>query len=77
MSEANGGPAFPTENAAQTGATTWRYEGMSLRDYFAAQIIAGSVEVILSSYSQHESAEKRAKTAYLMADAMLEARETP
>lgn len=30
----NGGPAFPTENARQTGNTTWHYEGMALRDYF-------------------------------------------
>lgn len=31
----NGGPAFPTENERQTGHSTWHYEGMTLRDYFA------------------------------------------
>lgn len=32
----NGGPAFPTENERQTGANSYHYEGMSLRDYLAA-----------------------------------------
>lgn len=30
-----GGPAFPTDNEAQTGNNTWHYAGMTLRDYFA------------------------------------------
>ena len=32
----DGGPAFSTENARQTGPITWHHEGMTLRDYFAA-----------------------------------------
>lgn len=32
----DGGPAFPTENAMQTGPSSCRYEGMTMRDYFAA-----------------------------------------
>lgn len=33
-----GGPAFPTENERQTGANTYHYPGMMLRDYFIAHI---------------------------------------
>ena len=31
-----GGPAFPTENGRQTGPDSYHYEGMALRDWFAA-----------------------------------------
>ncbi len=32
----DGGPAFPTENEHQSGANTYHYSGMTLRDYFIA-----------------------------------------
>jgi len=62
-----GGPAFPCE-AAET-----QYKGMSLRDYFAAQVIQAMV-------TNPESAngftfDERAEWAYVQADAMLKARE--
>lgn len=66
-----GGPAFPTENAAQTGSMTWRYEGMTLRDYFAAKYIAGYMANPGDGFSTREQA---AQEAYLMADALLAAR---
>lgn len=38
MNRDDGGPAFPTENAHQSGNTTYHFEGMALRDYFAAHV---------------------------------------
>lgn len=31
-----GGPAFPTDTEQQIGSGTWHFEGMTLREYFAA-----------------------------------------
>lgn len=66
--ENNGGPAYPTQG----------YEGLTVRDYFAAKAMQGW----LASYSeseQHPVANHRenmvAELSYLMADAMLKARE--
>ena len=55
-----GGPAFPTGNA---------YQGMTLRDYFAAKAL-----VALATYEEYHP-ERAAKYAYEYADAMLAARE--
>jgi len=68
-----GGPAFPTENEAQTGCSTWRYEGMTLRDYFAAKTMQG----MLSSGNLPKTISDAdiAECAYNLADAMLKARE--
>ncbi|ROE12657.1 hypothetical protein C4Z00_000070 [Klebsiella pneumoniae subsp. pneumoniae] len=66
--ENNGGPAYPTQG----------YEGLTVRDYFAAKAMQGW----LASYpesNQHPVATHRenmvAELSYLMADAMLKARE--
>jgi hypothetical protein len=59
----DGGNAFP-----QALATEEEYvgsEGMSLRDYFAGQSIAG--QVVLDA----EGAKRIAMQAYMLADAML------
>jgi hypothetical protein len=61
-----GGPAFPTDNAAQTGNTTWHHEGMSLRDYFAGKAI-----VALKNHSNVDWVTRR---AYEIADGMIKAR---
>jgi hypothetical protein len=55
-----GGAAFPLES--DYGSQS----GMTLRDYFAAQTIAG----LLDSFSPEEAAE----VAYRVADAMIEER---
>jgi hypothetical protein len=71
VSADNGGPAFPTDNSAQVGPATWHYEGMTLRDYFAAKALA-------SGAFKPEHRGMNAATAYecyQMADAMLKARE--
>jgi hypothetical protein len=49
-------------------------QGMTLRDYFAAKAMQGMYASDTQDWYCHEKA-KRAKDAYLMADAMLEARE--
>jgi hypothetical protein len=67
MSNTNtGGPAFPDPQE------NWRGEkGMTLRDYFAGQAIAGKLPM---SGGMYEAADY-ARFAYEMADAMLKARE--
>lgn len=67
----DGGPAFPTENAQQVGHQTWRYEGMTMRDYFAAKVLQS---YMTRSDADEFTAHKWAVAAYEMADAMLAAR---
>lgn len=67
----NGGPAFPVEvdgaqpDGRQTGNTVWQTYGMTLRDYFAGQVVSGESQ---------GSPKQRAVLAYEVADAMLKAR---
>ena len=67
----SGGPAFPCteDNYADP---RWSYEGMTLRDYFAAKAISGACADSLPDKLYCEVAAKR---AYELADAMLKARE--
>lgn len=74
-----GGPAFPLYNhGAQTLGL--HVSGMTLRDYFAAKAMQS---LILDSFYQKEGAYKGwsefghevAEDAYIMADAMLKARD--
>jgi hypothetical protein len=63
----NNPPAFPTG----TGVTPYN-PGMTLRDYFAAKAMAGLLTAeIVGEYSNEHVAE----ISYLIADAMLKARE--
>lgn len=71
----NGGPAFPTENAMQTGPSSCRYEGMTLRDYFAAKAMQGLVENKMRGILAYGNELEMAKKAYEIADAMLKARD--
>lgn len=59
----DGGPAFPGE--------TWGSKGMSLRDYFAGQALAG----MLCDIKCVGESEYIAKWAYRYADAMLAERQ--
>ncbi len=71
----DGGPAFPTETEAQTGMHTYRLTGMSLRDYFAGQALAGFVAMYAHPQAIGQpSPEESAAAAYGYADAMLAAR---
>lgn len=66
-------PAFPMGNPEQGG-----YDGMTLRDYFAGQALAG-MGVFMPSENGHITgpvgAKLRAEWAYMQADAMLKARD--
>lgn len=67
-----GGPAFPTRNTLN--------DGITMRDYFAAKVMQGLIgcpywrEDAGEAVGMHAS-NYTAKAAYLMADAMLKARE--
>jgi hypothetical protein len=68
MSKETGGPAFPAE-------TDFEYfHGMTLRDYFAAKAMQGLVidKSFVDLYTS--GARAVAQQAYLVANAMLEAR---
>ena len=61
-----GGPAFP----CHPGIENPIYDGMTLRDYFAAK----AMQAILSDPDYDKEDSALAKAAYYVADAMLEAR---
>lgn len=75
----DGGPAFPI--TASYG-TAWEHNGMTMRDWFAASVIASANDInphlpgdpAGAWPAPEELAARRAKWAYLQADAMLEAR---
>jgi hypothetical protein len=64
----NNPPAFPSEKN-----NILNYQGMTLRDYFAAQVACNWCD--FGALSDDEWFEKAANAAYKMADAMLKARE--
>ena len=63
----NGGPAFPRTDVFGSG----EQDGMSLRDYFAGQALAG----ICADSNLDMTKDNIAEWSYRMADAMIEARE--
>lgn len=67
----DGGPAFPSEQGS-TPEGTWNQThsaGMSLRDYFAGQALAGLTTLVRDT--EAEAAYAVAKAAYFVADALL------
>jgi hypothetical protein len=82
----DGGPAFPRPkywpNDGNPDGDCLPQGGMSLRDYFAAQALAGSLasdahpDVVLDTLMDSpRKVAMRAEFAYALADAMLKARE--
>lgn len=83
----NGGPAFPVSTSNETdghqdGPNTWQFPGMTLRDYFAAKVMQGLAcsDTTLWPHGANDSDDPTdalfmARTAYMIADAMLDARE--
>ena len=68
-----GGPAFPNEGFNGWGEP---FQGMTLRDYFAAKAMQG----LFASNAEHDHEDEHifdavAEAAYKQADAMLKARE--
>lgn len=75
MSKKNdGGPAFP-KIVEGIGGTVQSIGGMSLRDYFASQALAGTMASGSEAVQSKEQAAFIATESYLMADAMLAARD--
>ena len=67
----DGGAAFPRSAYSGQGHAIdiFEQDGMSLRDWFAGQYLAAIGSLVSDTY------QERARSAYLMADAMLAARE--
>ena len=73
-----GGQAFPLQEADTCG---WTHRGMTLRDYFAGQALAGMSHNLAgmlgytpSAYAKGPHNEALADRAYALADAMLRER---
>ena len=66
-----GGPAFPHSRLGSDA------DGMTLRDYFAAKVLAGiwTNSELLKTLKRGQESEAIAMAAYEMADAMLKARQ--
>jgi hypothetical protein len=78
MKKHDGGPAFPSDGAADAVS----YWGMSLRDYFAGQALHAGADAVCDELSEPgrdgiAHAERHARAAYLIADAMLAERDRP
>lgn len=78
MSKETGGQAFPRQQwkyDAQNNVLQYQEEGMTLRDYLAAKAVQGMVaNPGMWDLINERHAQSVAKDAYLIADAMLEAR---
>lgn len=72
----DGGPAFPREPLGQDcGAPYGQQDGMSLRDWFAGQALAGGLLINGRATDALRSPADLARSAYIVADAMIAARE--
>ena len=72
----DGGPAFPVASVMNAnGDVQWGFNGMTLRDYFAAQVAPTYAQMKTGPYYDAKiklwSASAVARQAYLVADAML------
>lgn len=83
MTSEDGGPAFPIPNATDMEGYVYAAEarGMSLRDWFAAQVFPACISRAKGLETLDATGLKRALThiaeaSYLAADAMLAARKT-
>lgn len=80
MSIETGGPAFPATqvDGGSDGIGIkdgiWHFPGMTLRDYFAAQLAVAFMTTAMTDHSYPSVARSVAQTAYHMADEMLKAR---
>jgi hypothetical protein len=69
----NGGPAFPHTTQWDGITPAINYHGISMRDYFAAAALQPLVTSAIEL--DHVKWDATAQHAYLIADAMLKARE--
>ena len=72
----DGGTAFPVPEENRLSDGTYCNEGMSLRDWFAGQALAGITASLCSdvSYGGRVWFSQTAQDAYKLADAMIAAR---
>lgn len=82
MRKNNGGPAFPLMQSWRKYGDVYEvsgcYEGMTLRDYFAAKAVVGMFYPAVVACLEHDhdlDCDKIAEFCYKMADAMIEERE--
>jgi hypothetical protein len=75
MHNNTGGPAFPVVYDHSKADVRQVYGGMTLRDYFAAKAMQGLMGRVWGEQNDDELIRTWANSAYLMADAMLKARE--
>lgn len=68
--QSDGGAAFPLSPAYLPQLDNINRSGMSLRDYFASAVVSN-----LARHYPNETVVEVAETAYMIADAMLMARE--
>jgi hypothetical protein len=78
MQRDNGGPAFPVlELDQRSGNVFAQHMGMSLRDWFAGQVVAGLMsypgDEVSGNWHNNSSSQGVANRAYELADAMLAA----
>lgn len=66
--DTNGGPFHPFERSTTGGVVA--HDGISLRDWFAGQVLAGDIGGLANTAAPKQCAEY----AYALADAMLAAR---
>ena len=74
-------PAFPVSsssiNGHQNGVNTYQFTGITIRDYFAAKIVASLLQTASGAHvgvSYPEQNKNFALAAYALVDAMMEAR---
>jgi hypothetical protein len=68
----DGGPAFPSADSQHpNGDVEYGKPGMTLRDWFAGQALAG---YFANAHTPHQNATDCADYMYRVADAMLKAR---
>jgi hypothetical protein len=67
-------PAFPQQVQVAADGTTW-FDGMTLRDYFAAKAMQGELSCQSVDGGAWHDINKLAVHAYKIADVMLKARE--
>lgn len=68
----DGGRAFPGKNFTEHGYPNGENMGMTLRDYFAGQVLSG----FMSAKPMHFDPDDDAAYCYRVADAMIAARRT-
>ena len=71
----DGGPAFPETRWHDATRQEVQWTGMTLRDYFAGQALAGFMSTLSHDYGNRDEPSRYAQDSYQLADAMIAKRE--